>query len=214
MHQLNANFHRHFTHKYKSFVLKEKDSSAKDLAAKIESATIQLREENSEEQDVNFSDLVLGDVKRFIGILLFTTIHFYPSLFWKPAHILIKEALQDKLMAYVIKRLLNHNVYKIVLSICRYETNKEEKSFRAQLKRLNALSVTTQDLDINTYFLLNERAGVRERHSKLLGTFEPFEFKKYSLNRLVEEDERSDDENHNIIYEETVQSMTESDKII
>lgn len=117
-------------------------------------------------------------------------------------------------MSYVIKGLLCNNVYKIVLSICRYETNKEEKLFRAQLKRLNTLNVTTQDLDIGTYFLLNEKAGVREHHSKLIGKYEPFEFGKYSLNRLAEEDEGSEDENHNIIYEETENSWIESEKNI
>jgi hypothetical protein len=75
--------------------------------------------------------LIIGDVKKFIGILLFTAIHFYPAVFSKPSHLLIREALQDKLMAYVIKALLSHNVYKIVLSMCRYETNNEEKKFRA-----------------------------------------------------------------------------------
>jgi hypothetical protein len=71
--------------------------------------------------------------------------------------------------------------------------------------------VTTQDLEIGTFFLLNERAGVREHHNKLAGGKQPLQLKSmYSLNYF----EDSEDENHNTIYEETEKSITDSERLI
>jgi SpoVK/Ycf46/Vps4 family AAA+-type ATPase len=80
-------FRRHFTREFRPYVLKRgKDTKTdiKHLCKKIERATMRLRSETSsmseastEEDDVRFSDKVLGDVKRFIAIMLFTTFKFY-----------------------------------------------------------------------------------------------------------------------------------------
>lgn len=70
--------------------------------------------------DINLSDKVLGDVKKFIAIMLFSIVRFYMvSLNFETY---LKDLLQEEFMAYVTKRVLSGNVYKIALSMCRYET--------------------------------------------------------------------------------------------
>ena len=75
---------------------------------------------------------------------------------------LLREQLQEKLMQFIAKKVLTSNVYKIVLSMCRYETIDQEKSLREQLKRLDKFNISTQDLDISAYFLLNENGPIRD----------------------------------------------------
>lgn len=87
---MNKAFHVNFTKEYKRFVLKPKRQESQavhKLSQKIEKATEKLKhdllihatEESEIEQirDVNFSDRVLGDVKKFIAILLFSVLRFY-----------------------------------------------------------------------------------------------------------------------------------------
>lgn len=76
---LNKNFAKYFVHHYKGYVNKKTGSvTAQDLTTKIERETIKLRKiYHDDTLDVNFSDKVLGDTKKFIAILLFTALRFY-----------------------------------------------------------------------------------------------------------------------------------------
>ena len=98
---MNKAFRRYFTRQFRGYVLKGKcdgkDASHKvDLLCKrIDKATVKLRHDHSsgqlsqnnssastkaeegDEDDIRFSDKVLGDAKRMIAILLFTTLRFY-----------------------------------------------------------------------------------------------------------------------------------------
>ena len=64
--------------------------------------------------------MVLGDVKRFIAILLFTTLRFYSIK--TDSNEPIMDLLKDKLTSLITSMILSCNVYKIVLAICRYDT--------------------------------------------------------------------------------------------
>lgn len=82
-----------FTRQYRRFVLKIKQEgksgsqseSVEKLCRKIEKATDKLRSEcggsnineGEDADDIRFSDKVLGDVKRFIAVMLFTVLKFY-----------------------------------------------------------------------------------------------------------------------------------------
>lgn len=76
---LNNAFAKYFTKQYQKFVDKKKGStSVKELSQKIEKETVKLRQEHSDEAfEINFSDKILGDAKRFIAILLFIAMRFY-----------------------------------------------------------------------------------------------------------------------------------------
>jgi len=121
----------------------EKDSKAEvsHLCKKIERATLKLRNESmvtggeSEDDDVRFSDKVLGDAKRFIAILLFTTFKFYQLQPFptqdsdsqelkalSQASLGIFDFLKQNLIEAITKIVVAKNVYKIILAVCRHET--------------------------------------------------------------------------------------------
>ncbi|CDW91387.1 UNKNOWN [Stylonychia lemnae] len=176
---LNLQFHKFYTRQYRKYVLKkktgEKISTIQDLSQKIEQATVRLRKDQwdqlssdsqKEQLDINLSDKILGDVKKYIAIQLFAVLRFYMAAINQDQQ--VKEPLQEKIMAFVTKKILSGNVYKIALAMCRYETMTLEKRFRAQLRRLNKQQMTTQDLDICKYFLLNEQSQIKEIQRELL----------------------------------------------
>jgi hypothetical protein len=59
--------------------------------------------------DLNFSDKVLGDAKRFIAILLFTAVRFYVASLKHED--LLKSLLQEKLMQFITKTVISGKVY-------------------------------------------------------------------------------------------------------
>jgi Mg2+/citrate symporter len=63
------------------------------------------------DEDVRFSDRVMGDVKRMIAIMLFTCYKFYG--------IEKADGLQEKLITLMTREVLQKNVYKIILTVCR-----------------------------------------------------------------------------------------------
>ena len=84
---INKAFRKAFTRQYRSYVLKKqsqsKDEAVSMLCHRIDRATVKLKSNeasnhiSSEDDDIRFSDKVLGDVKRVIAISLFTAFKFY-----------------------------------------------------------------------------------------------------------------------------------------
>lgn len=75
---------------------------------------------DTNEDDVRFSDKVLGDVKRIIAILLFTAFKFYqiaPDQSDNGQQVF--DLLKDKLVTLLTKLVLCKNVYRITLTVCR-----------------------------------------------------------------------------------------------
>jgi hypothetical protein len=64
-----------------------------------------LQKKYAEDQyDINFSDKVLGDVKRFIASMLFMVMRFYmPSI---NNENVLKGSMQEKLMQFITKTIL------------------------------------------------------------------------------------------------------------
>lgn len=60
-------------------------------------------------EDIRFSDKVLGDVKSFIAVSLFTVMRFYMSACNQDE--ILKDYLQEKLMQFIAKKILTANVY-------------------------------------------------------------------------------------------------------
>jgi hypothetical protein len=159
---INKTFRCYFTREYRQYVLKKSNGDPNEsvnvICKRIERATEKLRcaqsdcshmsqvstkgdETDDQEDDIRFSDKVLGDVKRLIAIMLFTVFRFYqlqptPSGDSLQSKILseitnyIYEELKEKLIACVTKIVLSKNVYKISLAVCRHETMQQEMSLR------------------------------------------------------------------------------------
>jgi len=72
------------------------------------------------------------------------------------------DTLKPKLLALVTRTLVSGPVYRACLSVCRLATRDQETCLALQLSRLSASQqqLTPQDLDISSYFLLNQASPI------------------------------------------------------
>ena len=103
-----------------------------------------------------------------IAILLFTLLrlHSLHSITSLPDPLplvttYLLDTLQPKLLALITRSLVSGPVYRSCLSVCRTATRDQETRLALQLSRLAASQdLTPQDLDIGSYFLLNQASPV------------------------------------------------------
>jgi hypothetical protein len=103
-----------------------------------------------------------------IAILLFTILrlHSLHSLSSLPDPLplvttYLLDTLKPKLLALVTRILVSGPVYRACLSVCRLASRDQETRLALQLSRLSAThQLTPQDLDIGSYFLLNQASPI------------------------------------------------------
>jgi len=145
----------HFSKYYKNFVLKKDQVSHRDLDQRIRRYTQQLKRKYTDDEDIKFTDMVFGDVKKLISAMLFMLMRFYSASLNND--IVITKYLQDRFVQLITKLVLeDKRIYNIVLSSCRYETTLQQKLMFIQMKKYSKKQLETQDLHISRFFLLND----------------------------------------------------------
>ena len=133
----------------------------------IEDRTKELQQLFEEEdEEITFGDQVIGEVKKFIVLVLLTALKFYEPCFKQYSGNLAvdQEFLKEKLTQFILKQAFAEGssiIYKICMSMCRYDTKMEEKKLADEIKR-HQHKARPQDFDINPYFLLNDKSPIVE----------------------------------------------------
>ena len=83
---------------------------------------------------------MIGEVKKFIVLILLTAVKFYePCLKQFSGNLQVDiQLMQDKLTQFIMKQAFAEGssiVYKVCFSMCRYETKEEEKMLADEIKR-------------------------------------------------------------------------------
>ena len=131
-----------------------------------------------EDEDITFGDQVIGEVKKFVVVVLLTTMKFYEPCFkqYSGSLSIDQHFLQESLTQFILNQAFADGssvIYKICMSMCRYETMREEKKLTDEIKR-HQNKVQPQDFDINPYFCLSEKLTIVEsdQYDKYIESYE------------------------------------------
>ena len=110
------------------------------LSVRIEDRTEELKQAfGKEDEEITFGDQVIGEVKKFIVLVLLTTVKFYePCLKQISGNLQVDFThFQDKLTQFIMKQAFAEGssiVYKVCYSMCRYETKEEERKLADEIR--------------------------------------------------------------------------------
>ena len=135
-----------------SLAIKAQDESLRELYPSGEI------EEDGDSSQFDFAELVIGEVKKFTILLLLSVVKFYepcfPDMNEKDAP-QFQSVFQDKLMDFVLKLIFTEGsstLYKVCHSMCRFETNEEEKTRATLIMSQKAVNLRTSDCNIAPIF--------------------------------------------------------------
>lgn len=171
-HPLNIllnDFKKFFKQKYSPFFNKAQFSSREEaigrlsLAIKAQDTTLREQYPCSDAQaepQFDFAELVIGEVKKFTVLLLLSVIKFYEPCLQAAGDggvTIDPGMLQDKLMSFVLKLIFSEGsstLYRVCLSMCRFETISEEKTLATLITSQKSLQLSTEDCNIDPSFQL------------------------------------------------------------
>lgn len=124
-------FKQRYRQEYYHFFVKTEGLTNTQLASQIEVENQRIRKTFPEDQ-INFSDDVVGEAKKFIVVAFLTTLKFYEPCF--DGAELDWAYYKMKLTSIVVRLTLEGATLKIVQAMCKYDTLQEEKAYKKKCK--------------------------------------------------------------------------------